>query len=163
MDLEKEKQLKKYKKIIAAMFFLLVLGNFLSLYSYFQYKSEVLEIKRKEITQLKPALEYLNSLQNELSISSEQLKVYEGIVTDRKTYLPWILEINLRLPRDVKIDKLIFKDDSMVLLEGTAISASKAMELLQESEWFSNLEFIGSITTEKGREKFKLAGDLADE
>lgn len=162
LPVEKKKQGKRYQIIITTIIFLLILINSMSIYNYFQYKSNLLEMNREQFSELQPAIEYLHLLQREVSISSEQVKTYKSIVENRKTYLAWINEINIRLPLDVTVNNLIFKDDTMVL-EGTAHSASKSMELLQESKLFCNLEFVGGITIENGREKFKIAGDLVDE
>lgn len=163
LAVEKKKQGKRYKKIITTMILLVILINSMSIYNYFQHKSNLLEMNREQLSELQPAIEYLHLLQREFNTSSEQVKTYKNIVENRKTYLAWINEINIRLPLDVKVNNLIFKSDTLVLLEGTANSASKSMELLQESDLFSNLEFVGGITIENGREKFKIAGDLVNE
>ncbi|MFW6238803.1 MAG: PilN domain-containing protein, partial [Halanaerobiales bacterium] len=56
-----------------------------------------------------------------------------------------------------------FQNSEMAILAGKAESASEVMNRLEQSPYFSEVSFIGSITVEDDGEYFKIAGDLSDQ
>lgn len=160
---EKKKKRNKYKVMTYLIIFLILVSNIFSFITYLQVKKDSLDLNKEKLAELDPAINQLEELQNQIDVKDRQREVYKDILANRESYLFMIYELSRQLPDSVKIEHLNLKGDSMVLLDGSAQSASKVMETLQGSEVFENLEFIGGIVIDDDRERFRIAGDLINE
>ncbi|MFP4662098.1 MAG: hypothetical protein ACLFPF_07905 [Halanaerobiales bacterium] len=163
LSFEKKKKRNKYRFIIYFLIFLFLAVNSLSFYMIYQTKENNFAFNREQLGQLEPAVSQLESIEAQIASSQEQIEIYNQILGNKQSYIAYIYELSNMLPEDIEINHLSFEDDRMIILDGSALSASGVMEALEDSKKFYNLEFMGGIVVEEGYERFRIAGDLLDE
>ncbi|WP_018248975.1 hypothetical protein [Orenia marismortui] len=158
---QKEKQKKDYSRLFY-LIILVLLVNGISLFLAWQLKINKLNNFEVSNKQISPLVEKVQQVKIDYQVNKKKVKLLKGQLRRNYSYLPWLKELSLILSEDVKVDKVIFKEEKLVLLAGEATSATKVMSLLEESDYFKNLHFEGSIVSKEDREEFRIAGDLAD-
>ncbi|TDX53276.1 hypothetical protein [Orenia marismortui] len=158
---QKEKQKKDYSRLFY-LTILVLLVNGTSLFLAWQLKINKLNNFEVSNKQISPLVEKVQQVKIDYQANKKKVKLLKGQLRRNYSYLPWLKELSLILSEDVKVDKVIFKEEKLVLLAGEANSATKVMSLLEESDYFKNLHFEGSIVSKEDREEFRIAGDLED-
>ena len=163
LDGIKAEREKSSYRIVWLLIILILVINILSLQFNYQLKKKRLKTIKKQVDHLTPAVKQINNLKEKVEFKAVKVDLLESIVDFNYNYLPWLKELSLILDDKVRINKLNFKDDKLVLLSAEASSAVKVMSKLEKSPYFTNLHFISSIEIREASEEFKIAGDLSNE
>ncbi|MFP4016675.1 MAG: PilN domain-containing protein, partial [Halanaerobiales bacterium] len=163
LPVEKKKKRNKYRFIIYFVIFLIIVVNSVSFYMIYKERENSFISYNEQLLQLEPSLNQLENIETQLDINKEQVESYYQILENKQSYLQYIYVLSNTLPEDVKINHLSFESDRMIILDGSAPSASGVMASLEDSEMFNNLEFLGGIVIEGEYERFRIAGDLSDD
>lgn len=159
----KNQEKKESYRKLSILIVLILLINSLAFAMQWQIKQDKLKNLKARLSQVKPVVNRVNQIKRDYQVNLQKLKQLKGEVRTNYSYLPWLKELSLILSNETTINRVNFKEDKLVLLAGEANSATEVMEVLEESEYFSNLYFIGSIVSKNDREEFKIAGDLVEE
>ena len=170
--LDFKEQLPSVKKKIKNKkigFIVLLIGLILSINAIFfgmnwQLKERKLQLLEDKLRSSETIVKQVEDVKLEYEKEIKKLNYYYDLIDEfHEGYLPWLEEINRILPAETKIKQMIFKGDKLVLMSGHTKSASKIVSKLEESSYFSNIHFLGSINHQPEGEVFKLAGDLINE
>ncbi|MGM0369783.1 MAG: PilN domain-containing protein [Bacillota bacterium] len=159
IDLSNESKNNEWKKIsmLAALIGLIIVVNFSLQWNLKQQKID--NLKRK-LSQVKPVVTEINSLDQKIFTTRKKIDQIKMEINLNNNYLPCLEELTTNLGAKVTIKAINLKKDQLVLLSGTAPSASAVMDDLEESSYFKKLKFSGTIETLDNRERFKIVGDL---
>ncbi|MBM7623787.1 type II secretion system protein GspL [Sporohalobacter salinus] len=151
-----------WKKVVitASVLGLVLIINFIFQWNLKQQRLNDLE---RKLNQVQPAVRRVNQLKQQIFTSRKKMDNMEKEINWRNSYLPWLQELAKILGSEVRIKKINFKNDQLVLLSGIAPSASKVMDSLEHSPYFENLSFSGNIENLAEGERFKIVGDLDSE
>ena len=155
---------RRYNKIlITVLIFLIILVNGFTFWMNWNQRAEKVVQLEEEIELLQPEMLELESIREEYEEKNEIVSVYrEELGYETKSFLPWLYELSRVLPVGVEIDRINFIDEELALIAGKADSASEVMQNLESSEYFTELNFVGSISVEDDGESFRIAGDLSE-
>ena len=159
IDLSTQIRRSEWKKmrLIAGAVIVLLAINFILHWNLQQAKLEDLE---RKLNQVQPVVSQLNQCEREITAVRQRSEQLKQEITWQDNYLPWLVELNTIFGSEVKIEQLNFSKRRLVLLAGTAPNAGAVMDKLEESPYFENLNFTGTIKTLAVGERFKIAGDL---
>ena len=134
LDLKKElnavKKSGERKRTLATYFFitLLILLNLLSLGLRWRLGEEKLARVKEEMAYLESEVALVEELKENYLLKREKLELYQGILNeDRTAYLPWLAELSRVLPPGTEITTLHFRENKLLLLEGSTERASGVM------------------------------------
>ncbi|MBM7557516.1 hypothetical protein [Halanaerobacter jeridensis] len=161
IDLSTQIRQSEWQQIgwVASGIILLVLINFILQWNLKQAQLEDLKTK---LNQVQPVVEKLHKFEEEVMVARDRTTQLKEEITWQNNYLPWLIELNNILGPQVKVEQLNFSETRLVLLAGTAPRAGAVMNKLEQSSYFKNLDFTGTIETLAGRERFKIEGDLSE-
>lgn len=108
-----------------------------------------------ELKKIKKEVIIAENLEREYEQINRQRLFLEEIRTSNPSRLRILKELTTILPSDVWLQNLVIKQDSAVIT-GTADSTSKLVPLLEQSDLFTDVHFVDSITHVKNREQFKI-------
>jgi len=108
-----------------------------------------------EIKKIKKEVIIADNFEREYEQISRQQLFLKEIQTRNPSRLIILKELTTRLPSDVWLQNLAIKQSAAVIT-GTADSTSKLIPLLEQSELFTDVHFVDSISHVKDREQFKI-------
>jgi hypothetical protein len=154
---------QEYIIINSIILIIIIVINLLSFGVNWKLDSDKLATLQTKIAKLSPVISQIDHIKGEYSKVNQEINDLKDNINLTYSYLPWLEELSKILPEGTKVDQIHFKDYQLNLLAGTAPSAIGVMNRLEESGYFTNLEFIGNIISEQDGERFKIVGELVNE
>jgi Tfp pilus assembly PilM family ATPase len=108
-----------------------------------------------EIKKIKKEVIIADNFEREYEQISRQQLFLKEIQTSNPSRLIILKELTTILPSDVWLQNLVIKQSAAVIT-GTADSTSKLVPLLEQSDLFTDVHFVDSISHVKDREQFKM-------
>ena len=141
---------------------LLLVTMLLNFGLHWKLEQQKLNTLQQKLAAVEPVVKKVNQLRKETRQLQQETQALEKIIKPRQGYLPWTKELGEVLGAKVVIEQLNFNGGELTLLAGTAPSANEVITKLEESSYFKNLSFNGSIVTQNNRERFRIVGELAN-
>ncbi len=127
-------------------------------------QKRLLEGVEQAINENAPAMKEIEALSAEIAVLSEQQEFLDNI-KDGEIALELLAELANILPTDSWVTSLTYKPESFknrkgrggeLIISGYASSSSSLLPLLEDSPFFRNVEFVGTIKKTRDKEQFKL-------
>ena len=152
--------LKKYAQdhslktmlILSSIFIFVLFITFAS--AFFKEYLTLNEIEN-EIKKIKKEVIIADNFEREYERISRQQLFLKEIQTSNPSRLIMLKELTTILSSDVWLQNLVIKQSAAVIT-GTADSTSKLVPLLEQSDIFTDVHFVDSISHVKDREQFKM-------
>ncbi len=138
--------------ILSGIFIFVLFITFAS--AFFKEYLALNEIE-SEIKKIKKEVIIADNFEREYEQISRQQLFLKEIQTRNPSRLIILKELTTRLPSDVWLQNLAIKQSAAVIT-GTADSTSKLIPLLEQSDLFTDVHFVDSISHVKDREQFKI-------
>jgi general secretion pathway protein L len=156
----RQKKKKSKKKMLAAALAVCMLGLIVT---YFVNNRRQMDLRynvlNQQLQELKLQVQSIEGLQSD----AERIKKFSGAIGKIKktdiSKIKLLEELTSIIPEDSWLTEFRYKvNERKVKLSGYAVSASKLIPILEESNMFEKVKFTSPITTEKGRdrERFRL-------
>ena len=114
---------------------------------------------KSSVAALQPQVEAVNRLKRELNQINDEGKAIEEKVLRDPSAIELLKELTLVIPNSAWLTDTQLKDHKLNI-GGYSDSALELIGVLEESPWFANVEFRGTITKRAGKERFKLDADI---
>lgn len=114
---------------------------------------------KSSVAALQPQVEAVNRLKRELNQINDEGKAIEEKVLRDPSAIELLKELTLVIPNSAWLTDTQLKDHKLNI-GGYSDSALELIDVLEESPWFANVEFRGTITKRAGKERFKLDADI---
>jgi Tfp pilus assembly PilM family ATPase/Tfp pilus assembly protein PilN len=158
------KKKRSKRKIISAVLivFLVVIGGILLVQNVLEERAQ-LEALDKQLIEIKREVESLEKMQEEINRVQQYTATIEQIRENDLSKLNILSEFTEIIPVENWLTDLDYKgDDKRVKISGYALSASRLIPILEESNLFENVKFTSPIT--KGgsvKENFKIEMNIS--
>jgi len=143
---------------LSGLSILLVIGIFVS-----NAIIERMDLKRMEriIDTYRPIVNSIEEKKNKIDIIDNRIKILRDFEYSVPKKIDLILELSELIPNDIWLVNLEYRGNE-IIMDGYAESASKLITILDSSQKFSKVEFVGPITRggRRGKERFRLRGIL---
>jgi Tfp pilus assembly protein PilN len=162
----RQKKKRSKKKILAAAAAVLLVFSGAAWFVNDIIKMNVHHMMLSEqLLEIKKQVKEIEDLQAEAE-KIEQFSKHINKIRDRDiSKLKILEELTSVIPEDSYLHEFIYKGGKTVKLSGYAVSASKLIPSLEESELFENVKFVSPITTDKraNKERFRIEMTISPE
>ncbi len=125
-------------------------------------KKRILEVTEEEIVRNEPALAAVEALRAELDAAVRKRDFLSGMSRGDRSRLEILAELTDIIPGDAWLTRFDFREaegegrDGEVVMAGFARSSSMLISLLEGSDLFEDVEFVGPVTKGPQGEGFKI-------
>ena len=138
--------------MILALFVGLLLGQI--------YRNEnTLSSLNHQLDEIKPRVAKLQKIDQQFENLSGYTEALNAIERQSPVKLPLIQELSQKLPKDTWVTRVSIKRDQ-VEVRGYSASASKLISLLEQSNFFKDTQFKGSVTTQALGKRFTIRSTM---
>jgi len=120
------------------------------------HNSKVLASLDKQLEKLKVEMGPLEKVDLEYETLQKYMETLDRINQIHPTKLPMLIELSRIIPKDTWLNKIQFKKGKMKI-KGISASASRLVPIVENSNFFHDTHFMGTITTDSGGEKFTIS------
>lgn len=123
------------------------------------HNNKVLASLDKQLEELRIEMGPLEKVDLEYEALQKYMKVLDRIHEIHPTKLPMLIELSRIIPKDTWLKKIQFKKGEMEI-KGISGSASRLLPIVENSNFFSDTRFMGTIITDSGGEKFTISSAI---
>jgi len=124
------------------------------------YRNEkTLNSLNQQLDEIKPLVAELQKIDEQYKNLSSYTKALNAIEHQSPLKLPVLKELSRKLPKDTWVTRISIKRDQ-VEVQGYSASASKLIPLLEESSFFKDTQFRGSVTTRALGKRFTIRSSM---
>ena len=120
------------------------------------HNNRVLASLDNQLEGLKIEMGPLEKVDLEYEELQKYMKILDRIDEIHPTKLPMLIELSRIIPKDTWLKKIQFKKGKMKI-KGISGSASRLVPIVENSNFFRNTRFMGTIITDSGGEKFTIS------
>jgi Tfp pilus assembly PilM family ATPase/Tfp pilus assembly protein PilN len=142
---------------ILSVMILAVFGGLLLGQTY--RNQSTLDSLNRQLEEIKPLATKLQTIDEQHANLSGYTESLNAIERQSPLKLPLLQELSQRLPKDTWVTRISIKQDQ-VEVRGYSASASELIQKLEESEFFKDTQFKGSVTTQTLGKRFTIRSTM---
>ena len=124
------------------------------------YRNEnTLSSLNRQLDEIKPRAAKLQKIDQQFENLSSYTEALNAIERQSPLKLPLLQELSQKLPKDTWVTRVSIKRDQ-VEVRGYSASASKLISLLEQSSFFKDTQFKGSVTTQALGKRFTIRSTM---
>ena len=123
------------------------------------HNNKILVSLDKQLEELKVEVGPLEKVDIEYESLQNYMEILDKIDQIHPTKLPMLIELSRIIPKDTWLKKIQFKKGNMEI-RGVSGTASRLVPIVENSNYFRNTRFIGTIITDSIGEKFTISSAI---
>ena len=127
--------------------------------NYHIHNNKILASLDKQLEGLKIKMGPLEKVDLEYETLKKYMEILDRIDEIHPTKLPMLIELSRIIPKDTWLKKIQFKKGKMKI-NGISSSASRLVPIVENSNYFRETRFVGTIITDSKGEKFTISSAI---